>query len=198
MIDTDTMAASGSSVAMGARADDMTIVMQCNELGKILGLRGPVEERVLTAAVQNPSYAANLILCRETPVFLHQLLAHPPPPRDAIPTGELLRRGADALWRWARAGFTSVEDAVLQRRLDACQACPNLSHPPEGQELLYKLAGTAAGSKSVCRICGCPVARKAAMTFERCPDAHPDIAGLSRWGEPTIQETSHTDQAKGA
>lgn len=167
-----------------------TVEDQCQRLGEILGLTSPVEERVLSAALHNQSYAVNLLLCRETPVFLNQLLAHPPAsPVEPPSTHELLRKGAEALWRWGKTGFTKVDDEVLERRLATCQVCPNLSSPPEGREALYGLAGTAAGSKSVCRVCGCPVARKAAMTFENCPDPHPQLEGLSRWGEPTMAKT---------
>jgi hypothetical protein len=154
-----------------------------------LGLGEPVSERVLAAALHSPSYATNLLVSRESPVFLSQLLANPPAaPEPDLSATELMKRAAEALWRWSKAGFTRVNEEVLERRLSACEACPNLSTPPETRSRLYALAGTAAGSRSVCRLCGCPVARKAAMAFEACPDSDPERPGLSRWGEKAVSK----------
>ena len=176
----------------GVTRDD-SIERQCARLGEILGLAEPVEERVLAAAVANPSYATNLLVCRGSPVFLRQLLDNPPArPAPEVPLSTLLQRGAQALLRWGKAGFTTVADDVLRRRLEACDACPNLSSPPEHRKLLYRLAGTPAGAKSICRLCGCPVTRKAAMSFENCPDADADHPGVSRWGEPLKTEPHKT------
>ena len=174
----------GSAMTSYAAAGD-SITDQCARLGEILGLGAPVEEEVLAAALDHPSYATNLLVCRGTPALLQQLLAHPPARKGAdIPLPTLLRRGAEALLRWGRSGFSTVAGDVLERRLDACGACPNLASPPEDKKILYRLAGTAAGARSVCRVCGCPVTRKAAMAFEACPDADPDNPGMTRWGEP--------------
>lgn len=179
------------ATASASETDEQAgLAAQRSQFAALLGIEKPVDEKVFSAALQDQSYATNLLLTKDTPVFRDQLLANPPALVAApIGSGELLKRGAEALWRWSRTGFSHVADDVLRSRLDACQACPNLSAPPQDQTLLYRLAGTAAGSKSVCRLCGCPVARKAAMTFEQCPDAHPEIEGLSRWGEQVINKS---------
>lgn len=162
-----------------------SIERQCARLGEILGLAEPVEERILAAALANPSYATNLLVCRGSPELLEQLLANPPTkPGADIALSTLLQRGAEALVRWGKAGFTTVGTDILKRRLEACDACPHLSTPPQNRKILYRLAGTAAGAKSVCRVCACPVTRKAAMTSEACPDADPDNPAMTRWGEP--------------
>ena len=171
----------------GGVAENLTIEEQCIQFGSILGLDEPVAERVLSAALHSPSYATNLLVSRESPVFLTQLLANPPAaPAPDLSAAELMKHAAEALWRWSKAGFTRVDDKVLERRLSACEACPNLAAPPEARKRLYALAGTAAGSRSICRLCGCPVARKAAMAFEACPDPDPERPGLSRWGEKAV------------
>lgn len=168
---------------------ELSVEQQCGRLGEILGLDGPVDEEVLVAAIRNPSYATNLLICRDAPQFLAQLLGSPPVARSDDPSaGELMKRGVEALWRWSRTGFTTVDSDVLKRRLAACETCPHLYAPEGAKRILYALTGTAAGRKSVCRKCGCPVTRKAGMAGESCPDAHPDDPRLTRWGEPRPDE----------
>lgn len=156
------------------------------ELGAILGLEAPVEERVLVAAVNHPSYASNLLVARGAPDMLAMLLASPPAPSPQPPptTADLLRHGAEALARWAATGFTTVDPETKRRRLEACEACPHLKSPASQHALLRSLAGTAAGRRNVCSLCGCPVPRKASMASETCPAPHPTEPGLNRWSEP--------------
>ncbi len=52
--------------------------------------------------------------------------------------------------RWVVAGFPSVLGAQYERRLQACKDC---RHYNEGE----------------CRLCGCPVKRKALLGTEDCP-----------------------------
>lgn len=169
---------------------ETSIEQQRARLGEILGLDGAVDEAVLVAAVRNPSYATNLLICRDAPQFLAQLLANPPAGRggEDPSAGELMKRGAEALWRWSRIGFTTVDSEVLKRRLAACETCPHLYAPEGAKRILYALTGTAAGRKSVCRKCGCPVTRKAGMAGESCPDLLPDDPRQTRWGEPRPHE----------
>lgn len=168
---------------------EMSIAEQRERLGEILGLDGPVDEAVLVAAILNASYATNLLICRDAPQFLAQLMANPPAAAQGEPSAaELMRRGVEGLLRWGRTGFTTVDSEILKRRLAACEACPHLYAPEGGKRILYALTGTAAGRKSVCRKCGCPVTRKAGMAGESCPDAHPDDPLLTRWGELRVAE----------
>jgi hypothetical protein len=88
--------------------------------------------------------------------------------------------------KWARVGFTVTSEEVMQRRLAACQACPELRMPPGEQTLLYKLIGTPAIEKTVCGLCGCNVFKKVRLTTESCPSLHPTKPGYSRWDEPLV------------
>lgn len=163
---------------------------QRTELGIILGLSQPVAESVLRAAIDDPAYARNLLVCRRDPELLGHLLANPPAPRAEFTIAELLARSATALLAWAKAGFTVVDDATYQRRLSACASCPDLTRPPARQRHLYVALGAAFDEKAVCNRCGCTVVRKARLSSEHCPAAHPDDARLSRWADPTPQATS--------
>jgi hypothetical protein len=169
------------------------VAEQCRQFGEILGIGEPVAESVLAAAIENPTYATNLLVCRGRPDLLATLLSRPPRRRDAaaMSSGELMRKGVEALWRWGRTGFSVVEDAVLQRRLAACETCPNLSSPPADKKLLYVLAGSMGTRQPVCRRCGCVVTRKARLPGESCPDPHPELPGVSRWSEPAVQTPAH-------
>lgn len=168
--------------------DDLIVQLddQRAQLGRILGLDSAVPDQVFEAAVENSTYATNLLVCRRQPELLDLLLSKPPKRRAnaEIPTAELVRKGVEALWKWGRAGFSVVDETVLQRRLAACEACPHLSAPPDGQRLLYALAGAMGEHKPVCQLCGCIVTRKARLGSEACPDPHPATPEMSRWGEP--------------
>ncbi len=101
---------------------------------------------------------------------------------------ELVGRAAQAFLRWGKAGFSTVDRETLERRENACLACPHLSEP---DRLLQKLAGRAAAEevgsrtgKRICGQCGCTVGRKMRLASESCPVAHPTLVGLTRWGEP--------------
>ena len=163
------------------------------QMAAILGLSAPVDEAVLRAAVVDPTYAHNLLVCREEPDYMAQLLANPPKPgpqRGTSPMGTkaLARSAAESLMRWARTGFSTVSDAVFRRRLDACAACPHLKAPPEHPRALYALAGAEANRPSVCGQCGCVVSVKARRTSDTCPDADPQRPGFNRWSEPIAAE----------
>lgn len=159
------------------------------DMGAILGLNAPVEEAVLRAAVEDTTYAHHLLVCRREPEFLSHLLDHPPQP-PAQPSmapksvASLARAATESMLRWAKTGFTTVTDAVLQGRLEACRACPYLLIPPKEQRRLYALAGADVDRPSVCGHCGCIVSVKARRPDDTCPVADPNHSGLNRWGEP--------------
>jgi len=159
------------------------------EMGALLGLDGPVSERVFEAAMADETYAHHLLTCRGEPAFLQHLLDNPPVTQPgAQPASHdmtaLLRGAAQSLARWAKTGFSTVSDDVYRQRLAACGACPNLREPPEGRNaLLYAIAGAVADERSVCGKCGCVVSVKARRSSDTCPDAHPDTPGVNRWNE---------------
>ncbi|MFE2865914.1 hypothetical protein [Embleya sp. NPDC059259] len=165
---------------------ELTVQEQCVEMGRVLGIEGPVTETVLRAALDDATYVANLLTCRRDPVLLRYLLDRPPA-RANEPTGaDMLARGAAALARWARTGFTVVDDETRNRRLAACGQCPELRPGPEGGSAgaLLTITGVRASDKSVCGKCGCPVSRKTRLPSESCPSPHPQRPGTTRWEEP--------------
>jgi hypothetical protein len=164
---------------------------QCLELGKILGLQGPVSQEVLLAALGNGAYAHNLLTCRRTPEFLNHLLSNPPKAYAGVETGDekLIARAELALQKWSETGFSLVDDEILKRREEACVSCPNLgelgqqfrqSHSSGNQS--DKL-GERTGDR-ICKICGCNASGKMRRTSASCPDKHPTEAGMTRWQEP--------------
>jgi hypothetical protein len=180
-------------------------------LGEFLGLGGPAPQEVVRRALADPGFEADLITSRGAPGFLRALFDHPrtrayalpaveapapDPPAGEAPAGDppatggqLVAKAAGALLRWGRAGFATVDEATLARREDACLACPHLTDPQAtvqrlgGRRTAGERVGTRTGGK-VCGKCGCVVSRKIRMTTEACPDVHPALAGLTRWGEP--------------
>lgn len=173
-----------AEASLQSSLSDLTFEQQCEQFGRILMLDGPVSNIVMQAAIANPTYANNLLICRREPNLLQHLLSHPPKPKDELSVSELLSKGALALMNWARAGFTVVDDEVYRRRLEACQQCPELKTPAESKRLLYELVGVKGSDKAMCALCGCAVKRKARLTTESCPAAHPLMAGHTRWAEP--------------
>jgi hypothetical protein len=171
------------SAALPLSVDD--IDAQCEEMGRILGLEGPVSEEVLRAAVVNSSYAHNLLVARRDRRFLDRLLDRPPKAAAGqLPSmTELAASAAASLARWARTGFTTVDDQRYRTRLAACAGCPHLLAPPEQRKLLYTLAGARSGTPTVCGKCGCVVAVKARRPHDTCPDSDDANPGFNRWGD---------------
>lgn len=168
--------------------DVKTVEQQCAILGEILGLQEPVAEPVLLAALADPTYAHNLLVSRGRAKYLDRLLARPPEVAsdNDISSLELMRRAGVSLFRWARTGFSQVSEERYQKRLDACNNCPSLRHPPQDKALLYRMAGADGNKESVCGKCGCVVQEKARRVSDTCPDAHPEVQGLNRWNEPMV------------
>ncbi|NIK68670.1 hypothetical protein [Paenibacillus sp. BK720] len=176
-----------------------TIEEQCRQFGSILGLDGPVSEEVLFAAVHDPSYAHNLLSARRSEMFLNYLLSNPPKVDSASeaeteatsaegnPSNmELAKKVGHALWKWAKAGFATVEDEIYRKRMDACTVCPHSQSKPD--KLLYNALSKSAASdgtaEKICGKCGCVLSKKTKLPTESCPDNHPELAGMTRWEEP--------------
>lgn len=161
----------------GVLMDATAMVRRREELAEILGVAGPVPEKVLAAAVEDEAYARNLLLCRRDPDLLQHLLDNPPRRKPRFSRTELATRAAGALARWAKTGFTFVEDDVRRRRLAACEACPDLIR---GDNAL------------ACGLCGCRVEWKTRLSSESCPAPHDEFPNLTRWREP---QPNHTKEA---
>lgn len=167
---------------------DAGIKEKCKEFGKFLGLDYPVSIKALEAAVQDQDYARNLLNCKNSPVFLEQLLKNPPETGKSFQVEksnlELFEKAGRALLKWAGTGFTTVDKVVLERREQACLSCPNLKDPPD--KLLYKLTAAVLKEKRICGLCGCNVHNKMQLPTESCPGIHPDDPTITRWGEPVV------------
>lgn len=148
-------------------------------LGQLLGLGKPVPEEVLTAALEDDAYARNLLLCRRDPDLLEHLLGNPPRQAPRLRRAELATRAAGALARWAGTGFATVEEDVRRRRLEACEACPDLT--------------TGSGAPT-CALCGCRVEWKARLSSESCPAADEESPDLTRWGEPRPTAKTNSEE----
>lgn len=161
---------------------------QCVEMAAILGLGEPVSEQVLLSALANPVYAHNLLVCRNAPEFMQPLLKNPPVIKaaegDPPGTATLISNAARSLARWAATGFSTVSTETYERRLSACDACPDLNVPPPQQGALYKMMGAKVDERKVCRKCGCVVAVKARRNTDTCPAPDPQRPGFNRWQEP--------------
>ncbi len=166
---------------------ETTLQNKCIEFGAILGLDEPVSETVLLGALNDSAYAHNLLVSRKTPDFLDVLLENPPyqPQAEIISdeksTIELVAELSQAIWRWSKTGFSTVDEEVYDRRYAACQACPHFVDPPK--KALYKLLKADGPDAKICDLCGCVAPRKAHLTSESCAAPHPSIPGVNRWGE---------------
>lgn len=157
------------------------------ELGALLGLDAPVSPAVFARAFNDPDYARNLALCRNTPAFRDFLLAEAergaPEAPETIPrfsSLELTAKATRSFWEWARSGFATLDPEIYEARFEACLACPNLMAASD--QLAYRATG--ADRQRVCGLCGCVAARKAKLPHERCPGADPERSGYNRWGQP--------------
>ncbi|HMJ33147.1 MAG TPA: hypothetical protein VK501_04445 [Baekduia sp.] len=176
-------------------------------LGVALELDAPAPEEVFRRAVDDPAFAEDLLTCRGARGFLQALFEAPATrayARVAEGAGdggetaagaspeagnrELVARAADAFVRWGRAGFSTVEEAVLARREAACLACPHLREPTATvQRLVPGREADRLGARTgrrVCDLCGCTTSRKIRLPTESCPGRDPADASLTRWGEP--------------
>jgi hypothetical protein len=151
-----------------------------------------IPDAVIRRALVDSTFEHRLLVSRNAPKFLAALFKDPgnaryevaaaADPAGAPPSNlQLIGSAAKALAAWSATGFSRVEPDVLERRLAACQACPNLMEP---KRLLQQIAGAARSGASVCGLCGCPVRRKARLPSEACPAAHPTKPGVTRWDEP--------------
>jgi hypothetical protein len=173
-----------------------TLEQRLAAFGDILELGEPVSPQVLFAALQDSTYARNLLVSRRSPPHLHYLLSNPPavdiPDQHMrMPSnGELVKSAATALFKWAKTGFSTVDEATLERRENACLNCPHLV---AATRILQKIVpsgktsteiGRRTGDK-VCDLCGCSLKRKMRLTSESCPGKDPDRPEFTRWGEAT-------------
>ena len=163
------------------------------KFSKFLGLNKPVTTGVMRRAMVDSNFAHRLLISRNSQGFLEALMSDPKnrlyelhedaateaPQRSNL---KLVGSMTKSLLRWSKAGFTHVDEEIYQQRTSTCKACPHLVEAPNN--LVYKIRLTRKEDTKVCNLCGCIAARKARLSTETCPGAHPTQPGINRWGEP--------------
>lgn len=162
---------------------------QCEELSAILGLDYPVSENVLLKALEDSTYAHNLLVCRDNPEYLEMIFKNTPQLKDGSKEDHhsgisLVKRAAKSLIEWSKTGFSTVSSDIYQKRIDACNSCTSLIDIPKSKKYLYGLTGVDSDKEKICRLCGCVVSIKARRLTDTCPEADPKADGLNKWGEP--------------
>lgn len=170
-----------------------TMADKCRTFAYMLGLEQPVSETVLVAAVELPAYARSLLQAANKPEHLNDLLNNPPysqPSKANTYTAtKLLTKASSAIMKWALSGFPTVPRDILQKREEACLACPNLTAPAHRLQQLSASAtvrteiGMRTGNKT-CSACGCVITNKIRLATETCPVEDTAQAGMNLWGEP--------------
>lgn len=179
---------------------------QCERLGELIGLDGPVPADVLLSAIEDREYARNLMLCKDAPPLREFLVSNPTrragpaatatDSADAPAGGEprehstraLIGSASKSFWAWTKSGFAVVDEDQYARRFGTCLECPHLIDPP--RKRVYEVIGATGEreDKRVCELCGCVASRKARLPHESCPAPHAELAGLNKWGEPLAQK----------
>jgi hypothetical protein len=183
-------------------------------LARVLGRDEPVPLNAFLRAVDDPTYFSFLLTSRNTPGFLEPLLADPanakydPAEAPVVPAAAqpvqaeaarhsnavLVGRAAKAFIRWGKAGFSVADQETIERRENACLACPFLKEPSSAVQKLLPAAavsdkiGERTGN-SVCDLCGCQVSKKIRLPTETCPGTSLTQPGMSRWGEPAEERS---------
>lgn len=168
----------------------------CDRMAAFLGMKTRIPENAMRRAIQDPDFANDLITCRNAPDFLEALLddpgndhyAEPEAEAAKITNTELLKKASGALLRWSKAGFSTVDDEVLETRENACLGCEYISKP---ETMLQKLVTSKSKAQigkrvadCVCKLCGCSLSKKIRLPSEACPAVHPKNQELNRWSEP--------------
>lgn len=168
----------------GAAAREEALGAFSHRLAEALGLPAGLPRETVERAAVDPLYLHGLITGRDIPDAVSGLIAQSRgtslPKWAPRPTPVLVAKAAQALARWAAAGFREVSPATAEARRRACRSCPEL-RAPSGHPI-HRLAG-AAGS-GVCGLCSCAIEKKATLPTESCPLQSADDPALNRWGEP--------------
>src|SRR5262249_34863462 len=146
-------------------------------LARVLGREEPVPLNAFLRAVDDPAYFSFLLTSRNEPGFLEPLLHDPAnvkygpaetPPQPAAHQRHsdvaLMGRAAKAFIRWGKTGFSVADEATIERRENACLACPHRTEPRSRLQKLIPVEnagkiGTRTGNH-VCDLCGCQLAKK--------------------------------------
>lgn len=164
------------------------------KFGSYLGLPGSIPSNALLRAINDPVYAQNLIISRQSSAFLNALLNDPgnkmygEVEEKELTNKDLLKRAGTALLNWTKSGFTVVSDEVLEKREDACLSCEHLVKPEKFlQKLVTSKSKDTIGKRAadcVCKVCGCSISKKIRAISESCPVTMPGNPAMTKWSEP--------------
>lgn len=169
--------------------DDVDFAGLREQFARSCGIDEVVEPEVIQAFLDDPLDMHHLLVCRDVPELRALLLrevrrkvaaTHLAGNPESLTT--LTSRLSAALMKWAKSGFVKLTPARLEARWAACQACPNLVHPPPRGA--YHLVARVTEESRVCALCGCVAAQKVKLPTESCPASHDSASDLTRWGEP--------------
>jgi len=157
---------------------------------KLLGLDYLVPQEIFELALNDEAYARNLILASEETDKKYLVFWLQNPPKitpSTINSLDLMSQASKALIKWAQTGFTRVDKGTLEKRENACLACPHLTEP---QHILQKWNTSQAQgqigkrvSDKVCGLCNCNLDKKLPIITSFCPSPHPENQQMSRWEE---------------
>jgi len=164
----------------------------CARMGAFLGMEEPLPENAMRRAIEDEEYANNLIACRDAPGFLKALINDPQndsfaPKNDSVTNAQLIGRATKAFVKWGKAGFSVVDQKVLESRENACLGCENLMKPEKVlQKLMSSKSKDQIGKRATdctCKACGCVISKKIRIPTEACPVEDKNRPGFNKWGE---------------
>ena len=168
---------------MTTRAADRAEINAEDVLRNVFGITAPLTPETLAAFGEDMLFVENLWIARRNPAFVEVLLAHPPT-RSGLAG---LSADADAKFEatspsewWRLLAEGTVSQDVYEQRLAVCAACPHLTAAATTFQRMASILAPA-GRKSVCQLCGCPIANKARLAGADCPARDPRKPELSRW-----------------
>lgn len=134
------------------------------ELRRLIGAEDLQDEAVVNVFA-NQELARNV---GSTPRSANELYAiFAAAPRQGPLTAETICGAVAAFWKWAGAGFRTVDATMRARRLEACIQCDDYVDAPPGS--LYSAAAAMARETKICRQCGCFIGKKLRLASETCP-----------------------------
>lgn len=140
------------------------------DIARVLGMsHEQVPDHVLSRIYDDELFLHHLMVCRHDEDLMKILLngGRPAGETPDLPGNrELLATVARSVRNWARSNFENATPAEFQRRIRACDGCPNKVKPDK--RLLYQVIAP----QFVCSLCGCDIERKAGILTETCPDKH--------------------------
>ena len=175
----------------------MTIVLQRTDdwqrrretLSRLLGLDEIVPAGVLVNLAIDPNHGVHLWIARADPDFSDKLCELAQLPDRVRDDEAALLVGVDeALEDIESVIDLTVDGATLERREQACLACPALRGSPRQLKVLFASLDEPAppGSRLrdlTCGMCDCQLGRKLRWRGQKCPQPRSDDPRISRWGE---------------